>query len=618
MSGLRWRLDRLAAMSAGEIAHRAKVAARDRWFVPAWERDAPAAAFARLFAPANGRAALEDSLAAKWLRPPVSADGFEGTFEEAAAIADGRWRLFGHDVAIADPPRWNANPLTGAEWPDAPSRELDHHRDDVAGGAKFAWELGRFTPLPSLALAARLRREPEHAERAARWLADFAARAPLGRGIHHTSGIEMALRVLNGSVTLALLEPGDVGQPEAVLGLIAQQALWCRDHLSLGSSANNHLLAELAAMVVAGSLWPGLRGARGLRRRGLARLERELLAQFHPDGVHAEQAFGYVPFVWELALLALSAAEAAGETVRPEVWQRLARSLEFVRAVRLPDGRLPQVGDEDDGRVLLAWDGPSRADLVGNALAARVGADALAPGASALASLLFGAVGRAPREAADGTHHFPDGGWTVWRERGLLVTLDHGPLGLGTLAAHGHADALSVTVWNGADGVAVDPGTFAYQEDAAARERCRSTPVHGTVHFGGRSQSRPLGPFLWGRRPVVTPSENGHACTWASGERHERAVRVEPGAVTIEDRVHGRDAHVVFALAPGAAATLAGTRADVSTGATRASFESEGLEPWRLEPAEHAPRFATRVPSLRLTARFTGERATTRIAITRT
>src|ERR1051326_8451659 len=119
------------------------------------------------------------------------------------------------------------------------------------------------------------------------------------------------------------------------------------------------------------------------------------------------------------------------------------------------------------------------------------------------------------RTAADGVHRFPDGGWTVWREAGLLVTFDHGPLGLGALAAHGHADALSVTIWRGTDGIAVDPGTFAYQEDAAARAaplgggpggappprglspsreapaaraRGRGTPVHSTVHFGGRSQ----------------------------------------------------------------------------------------------------------------------------------
>jgi hypothetical protein len=610
-----WLASRLGAMSPGEIAHRAGVAVRDRFFVPAWERDAAAAAFARLFR-SPAREALAGPLPRRWVRRPTSAVGFASATAEAAAIAGGHWRLFGHEVAVTDPPRWSANALSGVEWPEAPSREIDCHHAAEAGGAKFAWELGRLTSLPSLALATRVGGDPAHAARAARWLADFAARAPLGHGIHHASGIECALRVLTTSATLALLEPAEAEAPEAVLGLLAQQALWCRDHLSLGSSANNHLLAELSAMVVAGSLWPSLRPAKELRRAGLARLERELLRQYHPDGTSAEQAFGYVPFIWELALLALSAAECAGEPVRPEVWARLGRSLEFMRAVRLPCGHWPQVGDEDDGRVLLAWDGPSRLDLVGNALAARLAADPLDAEATGLAALLFGAPGheaRAPRAAADGVHRFPDGGWTVWRERGLLVTFDHGPLGLGSLAAHGHADALSVTVWNGDDGLVVDPGTFAYQEDEVARERCRSTPVHSTVHFGGRSQSRSLGPFLWGRRAEVAPAGEFQACTWASGERHERSVEVADGVVTLVDRVHGDDAHLVFALAPGAVATLSGARADVTAGASRASFLAEGLEPWKLEPAEHAPRFSQRTAALRLTARLRGAEARTRI-----
>jgi len=608
----RWLLDRLAAMPPGEIAHRARVAARDRWFVPAWERDTPAEAFARLFR-ADAATVLDSPAARRWMRRPAGAAGFATAIEEAAALAEGRWRLFGRDVRVTDPPRWSANLLTGAEWPDLPSRELEYHRHDVAGGVKFTWELGRLTALPSLVVASRAGAGPSHARRAARWLADFATRVPLGRGIHHTSGIEMAMRVLTTSATLALLEPGDVESPQAVLGLVAQQALWCRDHPSLGSSANNHLLAECAAMVVAGSIWPELRPAKALRRAGLSRLESELLRQFHPDGVNAEQAFGYVPFIWEIALLALDAAECAGEEVRPEVWDRLGRSLEFMRTVRLPDGRVPQVGDEDDGRILLAWDGPSRVDLVGNALAARIGADSLDEGADGLALLLFGALGRAPRVTADGTYRYPNGGWTIWRHRDLLVTFDHGPLGLGPLAAHGHADALSVTVWHGADGLAVDPGTFAYQEDEAARDRCRSTPVHSTVNFGGRSQSRMLGPFLWGRRATVARDGEFHACTWTSGERHDRRVEVAHGGIAIEDRVRGNDPRLVFALAPGAVVELWGPRAIVTSGASRATFEGEGLGDWRVETGEHAPRFAQRLPAPRLVARFKGTRAVTRI-----
>jgi len=612
-------------MSPAEVAHRARVAWRDRVARPAWEDMAPAAAFVALFEGAPDRALAASRLDA-WLATPGVTPGVPAAsrawlapaLDEAQDLAAGRWSLFGRPVEIADPPRWRAHPETGAEWPEAPSRSIDYRRTDLAGGAKHVWELARLGVLPTLALAARATGDPSHAARAARWLDDFCATQPLGRGVHHTSGIEQALRVLTTSAALAWLDPlGPRPALAPALGLLAQQAHHLRPRLSLGSSANNHLLAEYAALAAAGALWPTMRGAATLLREGLAGLAREVPRQFHADGVHAEQAFGYLPFVWELVLLGLRAGEAAGLPAPPAVRERLAASLEFARAVRLPGGRMPQVGDEDDGRILLGADGWSRLDLVGNALAAWLDADALGDGHEAYAWLLARRAPRPTRAAPDGVHHFPDGGWTVWRRAGLLATLDHAPLGLGPIAAHGHADALAVTLFADGDGIIVDPGTHAYHEDPAARDRCRATPAHATVNFGGRSQSEMLGPFLWGRRAAVTREEGGWACRWWTGERHVRRVEVEASRMVIEDRVEGPEPRLAFPLAPGAEARVADGVAEVRSGRARAVFRFAGAADVGLEPSEHAPRFGRRVPAQRLVARITGRVCGTIVEVAR-
>jgi hypothetical protein len=355
-----------------------------------------------------------------------------------------------------------------------------------------------------------------------------------------------------------------------------------------------------------------LRGAQRLLRDGRAGLEREVLAQFHPDGVGAEQAFGYLPFVWELVLLGLRAADVAGLEPSAAVRGRLAASLEFARAIRGEGGRTPQVGDEDDGRVLLAGLASSRLDLVGNALAAWLGVEALSNDAQAYA-LMLGLPSRPARAASARQHEFAAGGWTVWRHDGLRVTFDHGPLGLGPLAGHGHADALALTLTRGPDDLVVDPGTLAYHEDEAARNESRGTAAHATVTFGTGSQSEMLGPFLWGRRAEVAPEGEGWRCRWWSGETHVRFLHVERGTVVIADRVEGRDARIVFPLPPGADARIEGGRAIVQHGGSRAVFSATGLGPWRLEPARVAPRFSHRADSQRLVAAFTGAAARTTI-----
>jgi len=615
VTALRWKLARLSAMPAGEIVHRARVALRDRVAPPDYASWTPGQAAERLFE-GGATNALATSLLPRWARALEPAAEFAPAVAAARELLGGRWSLFGRDVRLDDPPRWNRNPVTGAAWPDGPSAGLDYRRNDVAGSAKLTWELGRLTWLPTLALAARLTGERAFADRALAWLADFTERNPLGHGIHHTSGIEMALRVLTSSWTLALLgDRADRARVAPALGLVAQQALHCRDHLSLGSSANNHLIAEYAAMATLGAAFHSVRDAASLRDRGLAGLDRECTRQIHEDGVAAEQAFGYLPFVWELFLIPFAAAEAAGRSVSAATQDRLRASLEFARTIRLPDGRWPQIGDEDDGRVLMAHDDKSRLDRVGNALAAWLGADALCPDELALARLLFGRAPGAPRAAVDGRHEFPHGGYSVWRERGLLVTFDHGPLGLGPLAAHGHADALAITVFHGVDPIVADPGTLAYHEDPVARDRCRSTPAHATVSFGARTQSEMLGPFLWGRRARVAARGGEFECTWASGELHARRVEVADGRILIHDRVRGEYPALIFPLAPGAKAEIAGTRATVAIGGSRATFEVEGAGPWQLLPAEHAARFARREPSTRLMAVIEGAACRTEIRV---
>lgn len=606
MSGLAWKLRRLGAMTAPEILHRARIAGRDRLAPPSYERRTPAEAFRQLFAGTAEEVLASSRLAALTHKPSPksSRKAFAAEIAAADGLMRGEWSVFGRAASLADPPRWNANPLTGAEWPDAPSRALDYRRIDIAGGARYVWEVGRLTTLPTLALAARVTGEAPYAERAIRWLDDFVARNPLGRGIHHTSGIEMAIRVMNVTWTLALLGKHAPNVPlEPCLGLLAQQALHCRDHLSMGSSANNHLIAEYAAMTTLGAIFPAARGAEALLDRGLAGLERETLRQFDPDGVNLEQSFGYLPFVWELLLYPFIAAEAAGRTVPRAVRERLAKTLEFARLVRLPDGRTPQIGDEDDGRLMLLAEDATRLDLVGNALAAWLGRNALSEGGGALAMLLFGTATEA-RVALDGVRDA--GGYTVWRERGLHVTFDHGPLGLPPLAAHGHADALAVTIFRGDDAIVIDPGTFAYHEDPAGRTRCRSTPYHSTVNFGGRSQATPAGAFLWeslpGMRSVTSTRKGARAgeCRWTSGETHERSVTVDNGEVRVEDFARGAEPEIVFVLAPGARAELSGAKATVFMGNTRAEFETTELAPWRIELSECAPRFGVVTPTLRL------------------
>ena len=78
-----------------------------------------------------------------------------------------------------------------------------------------------------------------------------------------------------------------------------------------------------------------------------------------------------------------------------------------------------------------------------------------------------------------------DAGLVVLRRGGTRVTIDAGPLGYGALAAHGHADALQVTIADGDGELVVDPGVGSYYRQPPLREAFRGTGFHPTVLVDG-------------------------------------------------------------------------------------------------------------------------------------
>ena len=106
---------------------------------------------------------------------------------------------------------------------------------------------------------------------------------------------------------------------------------------------------------------------------------------------------------------------------------------------------------------------------------------------------------------------FSIGGNTFLRDSSdhVLIGIDHAELGFGTIAAHGHADALSVQMMVDGKVILADPGTFIYHCNLPMRNEFRKTVNHNTIAMlddNGNpiDQSQMLGAFLWGKRAHCT------------------------------------------------------------------------------------------------------------------
>ncbi len=233
--------------------------------------------------------------------------------------------------------------------------------------------------------------------------------------------------------------------------------------------------------------------------------------------------------------------------------------------------------------------------------------DAPAPGAPAADP--GGAYPRAYREA----------GYAILGGGPLHLVFDAGSLGYPSIAAHGHADALSVCLAVDGRWWLVDPGTYAYHSDPQWRNYFRGTSAHNTLRVGGLDQSTIGGPFLWTRhaRARLVRCEgladgSQIAEGWQDGYRklgviHRRSVTCTPGPGTIEirDTLDGRGSHLCelfFHFAPDLEVVLSddGGQATVSAGDGRGTLRVE-LPPgwdWRLVAGQTDPPLGWYSPAL--------------------
>lgn len=494
----RWWFERLRAMSLAEVVHRSVRLGRDTVDL------------------ARARAGMSGPPSP---RRRVQLDGWRGpgafVFSEATARAPlapeiraaaeaylaGRQTVLGlGELALPDEP-WHVEPGARGSWPQVDARRV------VAAATgdldpRTTWELNRGHGWVVLARAYAATREPRFRDRLGDELRSWQRANPIGVGINWVSAMEAAVRVHAFAWIAALLRGDRDAAPWPLLGeLMFQHAEFVARNLSRFSSANNHLIVELAALAVAGRVLDVPRW----RDRALAELDREALRQTFADGVNVEMATHYHMFVLEALLLVawLERAHGARAAVLEDVIGRMASYLD---AITLRSGVVLHQGDNDDGKLVPLLADRHAEQLLCAAAAltdAAPGGDPGAPAPGEGAWLLSDGAARGRVVGPARSRRFADAGQVVLRGPRLHAVLDAGPFGFGTLAAHAHCDTLAVTVAFDDRPVLVERGTYRYNGDPEARARYRATAAHNTVQLGAREQGDAVGPFLWSRKPVA-------------------------------------------------------------------------------------------------------------------
>jgi len=603
MQPLHWYMRRLQSMSATELLWRVRSTFRDvldrpRFALGLYSLQPPP------LVQSQADAVKVDFRVGGWNDTPSHSPVISKDVESwNARLRDRADKILNHtlsffslaDCHLGETIDWNRDHECGKKAPLGFAGSIDYRDYRVTGDAKIVWEPNRHHHLVVLARAYALTRERRYADGVVEQLVSWFEQCPFGYGMNWRSPLELAIRLINWVWAVDLIAESEAMTPEFRQRLLSSVYLHLWEitrKYSQASSANNHRIGEAAGVFMATHYFPQLDAGGKWNRQSWDILAEEIHAQTYPDGANREQAFGYHLFVLQFFLFAGIMARRGGRDFPSAYWKQIEQMMEFAGAITAGGSEPPLYGDCDDGYVLDLGNTPSDvASLlsVGAVLFGRADFKAWGREYSELAYWLFGAKGQAQWEAVPPDHErslvsrsFPDCGYyllqygSVDSNQSVSVVFDCGELGFGSIAAHGHADALSFTLRAFGHDVFVDPGTYDYFRFPHFRNYFRSTRAHNTVMIDDTEQSEMLGPFLWGARA------NARCLTWepqshggrVSGQHdgytrladpviHRRTLDLDgnSGTLMISDALEGHDRHrieIYFHIAEGCAISATG------------------------------------------------------------
>ena len=500
------------------------------------------------------------------------------------SIEIGTYSIFGNILDYTKDINWHHDIMNKKEFPRDFSFSIDT-RSGKNGNIKVVWEINRLQFLGDLCLKYLQNQEQKYLTRFMGIIQSWKTQNPYLEGVNWYSNIEVNIRILNWFVCWEILQVNELVKEnqefkvfvETVwLPLIELHGRHAYRYESKYSSSNNHLIAEGSGLFVAGCYWSFKNSDKWIIK-GQKILKTEIKKQHSESGINKEEASEYIQFITDFFLIASVVGERTGHPLGSNYKATLKNIFDYIYHMMDISGNVPYYGDDDDGKVLsLLTRGQNNFQslLVSGAVLYKDPIYKVKGNRFDLKnSVLFGAEGKKIFESlqtqnisAETKLYEEEGHFFIKKggqEEEIYLHIDVAPLGYLTIAAHGHADALSFFLNVDGAPFIIDPGTYTYHSYPKWRGYFKGTLAHNTIRVDKLDQARNGGPCLWldhfsvqqlkvdetSEHIIIEGTHSGYDKIGVSHTRRYRFDKVLD-KITIEDKIDVQDNTMHFYEVP--------------------------------------------------------------------
>jgi uncharacterized heparinase superfamily protein len=487
------------------------------------------------------------------------------------------WSLISQKYIPID---WHLDFKSGYRWSESTHHQKIKYAHQPGVDIKVPWELARMQNLPQLALAYALPKDADSqtfVNEFRNQIIDFIASNPPRFGVNWCCTMDVGIRVVNWLVAYDILSAYSAEFDAAFLTVFRRSVYEHGQYIinNLEDSPtmrSNHYLADIVGLLFVAAYLPCTPETDAWLAFAVQELVASVDHQFHPDGSNFEASASYHRLSAEIVIYATALVLGLPPSKRDALqncnqklhrfnhplqpmplpfypipgsrhqspfpnWyiQRLEKMAEFVLHITQPDGLIPQIGDNDNGRLLKLspiyqrlsvreakarylnlkdYNGFSEKEdywneahqdhrhLVSaiNGLFKRSDF-AIFAGENCIEQTIVSQLARHIQLPTNSTRFtvksistsvraYPDFGLYIYSDDNLYLSIRCGTNGQNGNGGHAHNDQLSFELNINGETLVGDPGTFLYTPFAAQRNIFRSTAWHSTVHIRESEQNR--------------------------------------------------------------------------------------------------------------------------------
>jgi len=461
---------------------------------------------------------IEQSKTVRVLEKEFSKDIVGGTIKEADKICLHIFDPLGSgEVRLGDKIDWHCDFKSGYRW--NPKKyykdiKIPYGKADI----KVPWELSRFQHLSVLGEAYWWTNDKKYVGEFVNQISDWIDNNKPKFGVNWRCTMDVAIRTCNWLLGWEFFRDSNVIDQQFLskfLKSLHQHGRHIIRNLEKsGVLTSNHYLSDIVGLVYLGVLIPGFNEAKKWREFGIKELKKEMGKQVYLDGVDFEASTCYHRLVLELFFYATllvitddrnfkedNFIEVGNEIFGEKYLQRLYKMFEFVLYVLKPNGTMPQIGDNDNGRLHIF----TKRGVLDMRYLLPLGAIFFKEpkfkikefGFCKEALWVFGEKGYEIWQNLGencltniDSRAFPNAGMYIMRSDANYMIISCGPNGQNGNGGHCHNDKLSFELCRNGQDVIVDPGTYVYTPKPAWRNKFRSVLYHNTVMIDDKEQNR--------------------------------------------------------------------------------------------------------------------------------